>query len=308
VASGIAYAATQHDPVPILGASGAVAAVSGAYLILFPRAHVTILYLFILIGTLEIASVWFILLHMAIDVFYMSEQMTRGAGTGVAHSAHLGGYLYGFIVCFAMLAAHLLPRDQFDVVALIKQWNRRRQYRDAVSAGWNPYAAGGGVPPPGAARDGFGPASAGPHVAPRPADARTARVMDLRGAISDAITAGDITKAADLYIELKLADPAQVLARQAQLDVANQLAAQQRYPQAAEAYELFLRHYPKFEQIEQVELMLGLIYARYLGQYERARECLLKASARLHKENELEMARSELSRIAPLALGQPPKS
>jgi outer membrane protein assembly factor BamD (BamD/ComL family) len=115
-------------------------------------------------------------------------------------------------------------------------------------------------------------------------------------------------KAAELYIELKLADPAQVLSRQAQLDVANQLAAQQRYPQAAEAYELFLRHYPKFEQIEQVELMLGLIYARYLGLYERARECLLKASARLHSENELEMARSELSRIAPLALGQQPKT
>jgi membrane associated rhomboid family serine protease len=301
VASGIAYAATQNNPVPILGASGAVAAVSGAYLILFPRAHVTVLYLFILIGTMELASVWFILLHMAIDVFYMSEQMTRGAGTGVAHSAHLGGYLFGFAVCFAMLAGHLLPRDQFDVVALIKQWNRRRQYRDAVSAGWNPYAAG-------AAREGAGPGGGEPQPAPRPADARMARVMDLRGAISDAITAGDMPKAADLYIELKLADPAQVLSRQAQLDVANQLATQQRYPQAAEAYELFLRHYPKFEQIEQVELMLGLIYARYLGLYERARECLLKASARLHSENELEMARSELSRIAPLALGQQPKT
>ena len=296
VVAGIGYTLTQHDPVSMLGASGAVAAVSGAYLILFPRAHVTIIYVFILIGTVELASVWFILLHIATDVFYFSGQATRGMETGTAHAAHLGGYLFGLGACFAMLSAHLLPRDQFDVVALLKQWNRRRQYRDAVSGGWNPYAPGG--------RDAPGAAAA----APRAVDARTARIMELRGAISDAITAGDLPKAAGLYIELKLTDPAQVLSRQAQLDVANQLAAQQRYPQAAEAYELFLHHYPKFEQIEQVELMLGLIYARYLNQYERARECLLKASARLHSENELEMAKSELARIAPLALGQAPRS
>ena len=63
---------------------------------------------------------------------------------------------------------------------------------------------------------------------------------------------------------------------------------------------MFLRHYPKFEQIEQVELMLGLIYARYLAQYHRAREHLLKAVARLHSEREIAMARSELQRIEPL--------
>jgi outer membrane protein assembly factor BamD (BamD/ComL family) len=91
-----------------------------------------------------------------------------------------------------------------------------------------------------------------------------------------------------------------VLARQAQLDVANQLAGQQRYPLAAEAYESFLRQYPKFEQIEQVELMLGLIYARYLAQYARAKECLVHALARLHNERESAMARAELTRIEPL--------
>ena len=105
--------------------------------------------------------------------------------------------------------------------------------------------------------------------------------------------------------QLKQIDPQQVLSRQAQLDVANQLAAQQLYPQAAEAYELFLRHYPKFEQIEQVELMLGLIYARYLAQYDRAKGCLLKAIARLHGERELSMARAELARIEPLMAAGP---
>jgi hypothetical protein len=61
-----------------------------------------------------------------------------------------------------------------------------------------------------------------------------------------------------------------------------------------------LTHYPNFEQIEQVELMLGVIYARYLNRYERARQLLLRALARLHTEREIQWARSELGRIEPL--------
>ena len=97
-------------------------------------------------------------------------------------------------------------------------------------------------------------------------------------------------------------DPAQVLSRQAQLDVANQLNAQQMYGEAADAYEAFLRTYPKFEQIEQVELMLGLIYARYLQQYDRAKGYLVKAMSRLHGDRELAMARAELLRIEPFTI------
>jgi len=88
-----------------------------------------------------------------------------------------------------------------------------------------------------------------------------------------------------------------VLSRQAQLEVANQLASQQLYAEAADAYEQFIKHYANFDQIEQVELMLGLIYARYLGAYEQAREYLLRAMARLHGEREVSLARAELARI-----------
>jgi outer membrane protein assembly factor BamD (BamD/ComL family) len=100
-----------------------------------------------------------------------------------------------------------------------------------------------------------------------------------------------------LFLRLKQLDPSQVLSRQAQLDVANQLASQQQYPQAVEAYEQFLQQYPNFEQIEQVQLMLGLIYARYMNHSERARELLLRALARLHNDREVQLARSELERL-----------
>ena len=97
------------------------------------------------------------------------------------------------------------------------------------------------------------------------------------------------------------------MARQAQLDVAAQLASQQLYPQAAEAYELFLRHYRNYEQIEQVELMLGLIYARYLDRYDRAKEYLIRAMARLHGDREIKLARNELDRIESVADGTAPQ-
>ena len=58
-----------------------------------------------------------------------------------------------------------------------------------------------------------------------------------------------------------------------------------------------MKGYPKYEQMEQVELMLGIIYARYLQQFPKAREFLVRALAKLHGQREIDLARSELTRI-----------
>jgi membrane associated rhomboid family serine protease len=285
VFAGISYVVLTGGDTPVVGASGAIAAVTGAYLVLLPRSNVTIVYFYILIGTAEIASLWFILFFFIYDVY-----LNYSGHDQVAHTAHIGGTMFGFVTCALLLTLHLLPRDQFDAVALIQRWNKRRQYRDMVSKGYNPFeytqaeaARRGGKPPP-------------------PPDPHTARVMDLRGAISEAVASHDLDRASNLYVELKTTDPQQVLPRQQQLDVANHLAAQQRFPQAAEAYETFIQQYPKYEQLEHVELMLGLIYARYLNQPDRARNYLTRAASKFHTGRELEMARDELSR---LPAGQP---
>ncbi len=140
VFAGVAYCATAHAPfASTLGASGAIAAVVGAYLILFPRSNITVLNIFIFIGFFELASFWFIIVFFLFqDVF-----MYMTATDNVAHTAHIGGTLFGMAVCFVLLWLQLLPRDQYDVVALFKQWNRRRVYRDAVNSGWNPYLTPG---------------------------------------------------------------------------------------------------------------------------------------------------------------------
>jgi membrane associated rhomboid family serine protease len=259
----------------VVGASGAVAAVTGAYLVLFPRSHITVIYMIFFIGSIEIPSLWFV------GLFFVQDLMFSSGQDGIAHAAHIAGTIFGFAVCFALLAAHLLPRDQFDVVALLQRWNRRRQYRDIVASGYDPF---------GYKRDAL----------PGPPDPVQEKIQDLRAKISEAIAQHKLPDAVGHFLELKRTDPQQVLARQAQLDVANQLASQQLYQDAADAYELFLIHYKNFEQIEQVELMLGIIYARYLAKYDRAKEHLLLALARLHGDRQVDLAKAELTRIEPL--------
>jgi len=291
VVGGIGFVVLSPGMAVVIGASGAVAAVTGAYLILFPRATVTIVYFFFLIGTFELSSLWFILLFFAKDLIGLGQE-----NAAVAFSAHVFGTLYGALTCAALLGAQLLPRDQFDVLAIVRQWNRRRQYRDLVNKGFDPfgYAAS--------------PARVGPGgvVTPPPLDPAAARVAELRAAVSDALAKHDMDTAVQRFTELRQLDPRQVLSRQAQLDVANHLAGLQRYADAAAAYEQFLQTYPKYDQVEQVQLMLGIVYARYLGQYARAKQVLEAALTRLYGERERELATAELTRIQPMTLSQPP--
>ena len=53
-------------------------------------------------------------------------------------------------------------------------------------------------------------------------------------------------------------------------------------------------------EIEQVQLILGLLYARYLSNYVRGKELLTVSLERLHNEREIALARAELARIQPL--------
>jgi membrane associated rhomboid family serine protease len=283
VFAGISYLLTSSGvSAQMVGASGSISAVTGAFLVLLPRSNVTVVYFWYLVGVTEIASVWFIAGFFALDIY---QNLT--APDGVAHMAHIGGTVFGFFMCAGLLMLHLLPRDPFDIVAMVQRWNRRRQYRDMVAGGYNPFDYTPPAPTP--RHGGIAP--------PKPPDPKSARILELRAAVSDALAAHDLDLAARLYLELKRFDPQQVLARQQQLDVANHLASQQLHPEAAEAYEAYLRQYAKSDQVGQVELMLGLIYARYLNQPDRARDYLTRAASKYHAGRELDLAREELARL-----------
>jgi membrane associated rhomboid family serine protease len=273
IIAGICYAVTEQTGAPMIGASGAIAAVTGAYLILFPMSNITVLYFFYFVGQYEIQSLWFIVAFFALDVFGNFAHQDN-----VAHMAHIGGTLFGSAICLGLVATHLLPRDQWDVWALIQRWNRRRQYRDLVSRGYNPFD----------------------HTATGRSNHRKAdnpnaeRVHELRHRITEAMSQRNVELAAQLYIEMISLDPTQVMSRQNQLDIATQLSHAGQYPAAVEAYEKLLTSYPKSERYEQVELMVGIIYARYLQQFGKAKLHLAKAIDRLHEGQQLDLAREEM--------------
>ena len=255
---------------PMLGASGAIAAVTTAYLALFPRSNIEFVYWWFLIGVIELPSMFIIVAKMIVWDNIIAPRLTEPYGAQVAYTAHLAGYLFGFLAALLLLWVRALPRDQFDLVALWRRWYHRQSLASVLRD------------PTARARAQYGRvarpiSAAGNPVAEPPMD----RVTSLRARIFQSLAARDRVTAAELYQELLEHDAQQVLPREPQLEVAYQLYAMGRMPQAAAAYERYVQAYPGAADADQVRLLLGILYARDLQQYETARRYLMQARANL---------------------------
>ena len=292
VLAGLGYVVMSGD-APVLGASGAIAAVTGAYLVLFPRTRVTlIVWLFYVVMPWEISSLYFLLFQFLFEL-YMSVQVKLAAvpGVTVAHWAHSTGYVFGIAVSAALLATKLLPRDAFDLLNLIRTTHRRQRYRRMVGQGYDPFSH----TRPAAATGGTWVESR--TVAAEPPDTPASQELQIRREISEALSRNDLPGAAEKYLQLVQIAADAVLSRQQQLDVANQLMASQRHPQAADTYERFLKHYPNYEQAADIYLMLGILYGRYLHQYGQAEHYLQQAAELLADPGKVELARGDLEAV-----------
>ena len=90
--------ADPSSPIPTVGASGAIAAVMGGYLLLFPKARVDILLILIIFFKVFPVPAWLMLgLWFALQVFNGIATPTEGGG--VAYWAHAGGFIVGVILC-----------------------------------------------------------------------------------------------------------------------------------------------------------------------------------------------------------------
>jgi membrane associated rhomboid family serine protease len=102
LASGVAATYTQSflQPgsfVPMIGASGAVAGVLGAYILLHPRARVTTLIMFIFITVAELPAAVVLGLWFLLQIFQSVGSVAGDAG-GVAYFAHIGGFVAGMLL------------------------------------------------------------------------------------------------------------------------------------------------------------------------------------------------------------------
>lgn len=97
-------AASPASATPLIGASGAIAGVLGAYLVLYPRAKVWSLVPFLFFIPLRIPA-WLVLgLWFVLQWAYSAGYATAGAGS-VAYLAHVFGFVSGAIIGFLVRAA-----------------------------------------------------------------------------------------------------------------------------------------------------------------------------------------------------------
>jgi membrane associated rhomboid family serine protease len=123
-----AVAQTFASPtVPMLGASGAIAAVLAAYVFLYPRSPVTVLnpvfILWFFFGLFLTFPAWLVI-GLFFIVNLMSATSTSAQG-GVAFMAHVGGFIGGALLYRAFLAG----RERMSDYARWQRWGERRRPR-----------------------------------------------------------------------------------------------------------------------------------------------------------------------------------
>ncbi len=237
-----AFSAAVHaffSDNPAVGASGAIAAVTGAYLVLFPRTHVRCFFFFFIIGFISIPALWLVAINIAWDF------LAPAAGsTGVAHLAHIAGYAFGITTALSLLALGILPREPYDLFSALRQARRRAELRRAAQAAYE------------------GPVYRN-HDTPEPAE-QPDPVALARMRVTTAMNDGDWPAAARAYQALvsEFGLEAALLNRDRLYHLANRLFEIADHDTAALAYQRFLAAWPDDAEAHRISLMLGLIAAR----------------------------------------------
>jgi membrane associated rhomboid family serine protease len=87
-----------NSTAPTLGASGAIAAVLGGYLVLYPRARIlTLVFIVFFVTIIELPAVFLLGFWFLEQVLFGAAGLTNpiGSSGGVAYFAHVGGFLFG---------------------------------------------------------------------------------------------------------------------------------------------------------------------------------------------------------------------
>jgi membrane associated rhomboid family serine protease len=250
---------------PLVGASGAISGVMGAYLVFFPRARIRMIMWILYVVPFTLPALVVIGLYFVKDLALAVLAGTHFEGGGVAYAAHTGGMLAGILSGL-----------------LLKPWLRR----PGLPSAWDRDT--GFVP-------GGGPGSAGgrePYDPPR-----TIPLPDLRDQIVGAVLDGRM----DLALELqrrRLDGPSGApLPPAVELEIAHEIFRRGRVEEAEQAYLRFLDVHPGGRDAAEAKFRLGLIHARALGDRARARRWLAEAAAEHPDPETAAFARRELDRL-----------
>ncbi len=174
--------------VPLVGASGSVSAVTGAFIVLFPRARVAVLLFF---SVVPVPALLMVAIYFLLDLF----GAFGGGGRGIGYVAHVSGTLYGLAVAMALIGLGAIKRTDMDMLYLLRQWKRRREMRAALDgsrAAVGPWASAGKDGAQRVEQSVVGAAAAADELSPA---ARTRMAERMRQAARDAFAAGDFVRA-----------------------------------------------------------------------------------------------------------------
>ena len=116
VAATLSHLAIEmQSQVPLIGASGAVSGVLGAYLMIFPYNRIRALVVMILVTVIEMPAIWLLGAWFLWQLFQGLTSLGLSNSVSVAFFAHVGGFVAGALLVVAgrlLLRRPLLPRRQ----------------------------------------------------------------------------------------------------------------------------------------------------------------------------------------------------
>jgi membrane associated rhomboid family serine protease len=134
---------------PVVGASGMVAGILGAFLVVHPKAAIKTLFIIIFrVAVIPVPAVFFLLGWWVLDLLTALDAISRGRPDGIAHPAHLSGFLVGMgLVAFLRppqlalfdagkpwpeLSSFSMTRNTFFDAGDPQLWGRRLSFYEKV--------------------------------------------------------------------------------------------------------------------------------------------------------------------------------
>ncbi len=290
--SGLAHIAAETNPA--IGASGAVAAVSGAFLVLFPHVRIKCIWFFFIISIIHAPAWWLIGLFIVLDL--IAEVFSPD--NGIANIAHLGGYAFGAGLSILLLLTKILPRERYDMFSLAQQRKRRAEFRVASEMH----------------------KLAGVYQGDQELDPQTADIADHRAKIGSMVSQRDLPGACELYLQMlkRFAQPTQsvskgkgkhkqadtskllTLHRDAQYQIANHFYQSGQRTESAEAFARLLDTYPEDTERTVITVLLARIRAHDLGDPVGAIELLEELGSKMHDADTQALIDQELGSVRDL--------
>ena len=268
VAACLAHVAfSPNSPLPLIGASGAISGMMGAYAVFFPNAKIKIWYwlFFFFTNVVYVSAKW------AVGLWFAEQILLRTVlgPTGVAYDAHIGGIVFGVAAAFFLRKVILKKPDTVSRVF-------------------------------GTARSGarWGQVEEVPWTEPAPVAAVELETeLDPNTAIARGLRAGDLQLAYRYFTRAAGAADRARLDETVLLELGQALVMVGGYGHAARVYEVMLETHAESPDAAEAAFRLGTILSRAFADYDRARPWLTKALETHDNVQRRRQALDEIKRI-----------